>query len=127
MGNPVVHFEIHSSNAASLNKYYAELFGWHVNADNPMSYGMVETHAGKCTDIGKSIDGGISPQMGDEPNMVLFYVEADDLQASLDKAVALGGTVFMPVTEMPMVTFAMFTDPQGNVIGLVKSESGSSE
>ena len=121
MGNPVVHFEIHSSNAASLNKYYAELFGWHINADNEMGYGMVDTHAGK------GIDGGISPQMGDEPNMITFYVETDDLQASLDKAVELGGTVFMPVTEMPMVTFAMFTDPEGNVVGLVKSESGYSE
>lgn len=121
MGNPVVHFEIHSSNAKTLNKYYAELFDWHINADNEMGYGMVETHAGK------GIDGGISPQMGDEPNMVLFYVETDDLQASLDKAVALGGTVLMPPTEMPMVTFAMFTDPEGNVVGLVKSESGYSE
>jgi predicted enzyme related to lactoylglutathione lyase len=121
MPNPVVHFEIHSSNAKSLNKYYADLFGWHVNTDNEMGYGMVETYAGK------GIDGGISPQMGDEPNMVLFYVESDDLQASLDKAMELGGKVFMPVTEMPMVTFAMFADPKGNVIGLVKSESGYSE
>jgi predicted enzyme related to lactoylglutathione lyase len=121
MPNPVVHFEIHSSNAKSLNKYYADLFGWHVNTDNEMGYGMVETHAGK------GIDGGISPQMGDEPNMVLFYVESYDLQVSLDKAVELGGKVFMPVTEMPMVTFAMFADPKDNVIGLVKSESGYSE
>ena len=118
MPNPVVHFEIHSSNAKSLNKYYSELFGWHVNTDNEMGYGMVETHAGK------GIDGGISPQMGDEPNMILFYVESDDLQASLDKAVELGGKVPMPVTEVPMVTFALFSDPEGNVVGIVKAGSG---
>tara|TARA_B110000263_G_C15035179_1_gene385964 strand:+ start:473 stop:643 length:171 start_codon:yes stop_codon:yes gene_type:complete len=41
MPTPVVHFEIHSSNAKRLNKYYTDLFGWHVNADNPMGYGMV--------------------------------------------------------------------------------------
>ena len=121
MPNSVVHFEIHSTGAEGLRKYYADLFGWHINADNEMGYGMIETHAGK------GIDGGISPQMGDEPNMVLFYVETDDLQASLDKAVGLGGKVYMPVTEMPMVTFAMFTDPEGNVVGLVKQESGYSE
>jgi predicted enzyme related to lactoylglutathione lyase len=62
--------------------------------------------------------------MGDEPNMVLFYVESYDLQASLDKAVELGGKILMPVTEVPMVTFALFSDPEGNVIGLVKAGSG---
>jgi predicted enzyme related to lactoylglutathione lyase len=29
----------------------------------------------------------------------------------------------MPVTEIPnMVTFALFSDPEGNVVGVVKSE-----
>jgi predicted enzyme related to lactoylglutathione lyase len=29
----------------------------------------------------------------------------------------------MPVTEIPgMVTFAQFADPEGNIVGLVKSE-----
>ena len=47
-----------------------------------------------------------------------FYVGTDDPQASLDKAVALGGTVIMPVTELPQVTIALFADPEGHVIGL---------
>ena len=121
MPNPVVHFEIHSSNAKSLNKYYADLFGWHVNTDNEMGYGMVETHAGK------GINGGIMEAQDGAPNMVTFYVDSDDIQASLDKAVELGGSVIMPVTTVPMVTFALFSDPEGNVIGLVQSESGDSE
>ena len=28
----------------------------------------------------------------------------------------------MPVTEMEMVTFAMFTDPEGHLVGLYKSD-----
>ena len=55
--------------------------------------------------------------------MVTIYVEVEDLQAYLDKAVSLGGTVVMPVTVIPnMVTMAQFADPQGNVVGMVKSE-----
>ena len=51
------------------------------------------------------------------------YVEVNDLQAYLDKAEKLGGKTIMPPTEIPdQVTLAMFTDPEGNVIGLVKSE-----
>ena len=35
----------------------------------------------------------------------------------------LGGKTVMPVTEIPgMVTLAQFSDPQGNVIGLVKGQ-----
>ena len=117
MPNPVVHFEIQSSNPEKLHGYYRELVGWHVNADNPMAYGIVNTHAGK------GIDGGIGGKQEGAPNLVTFYVESDDLQASLDKAVELGGTVVMPVTEIPnMVTFALFSDPEGNVVGVVKSE-----
>jgi predicted enzyme related to lactoylglutathione lyase len=41
----------------------------------------------------------------------------------LRKAERLGGKTVMPPTEIPnMVTFAMFADPDGNVIGLVKAE-----
>jgi hypothetical protein len=37
MGQPVVHFEIVGSDAAKLHGFYSELFGWRINADNPMN------------------------------------------------------------------------------------------
>lgn len=77
---------------------------------------MVHTHAER------GINGGIG--QAEQANSVTFYVEVGDLQAYLDKAVRLGGRVVVPVTEIPnMVTFALFSDPDGNVIGLVKSET----
>jgi len=49
------------------------------------------------------------------------YVQVDDLQAYLDKAETLGGKTLVPPTEIPnTVTFAMFQDPEGNMIGLLK-------
>ena len=81
-----------------------------------MGYGIVDTH----TENG--IGGGIGGAQEGQPNMVTFYVQTVDIEASLKKAVALGGKVVMPATEIPnMVTFALFSDPEGNVIGLVKS------
>ena len=54
--------------------------------------------------------------------MVTFYVDTDDLQASLDKAEALGGkTVLEPMDIPDGPSIAMFADPQGNVVGLAKS------
>jgi predicted enzyme related to lactoylglutathione lyase len=67
-----------------------------------------------------TIGGGIGEAQG--PNQVIFYIEVDDPQAYLDRIDKAGGRTVVPVTEIPdMVTFAQFSDPQGNVVGLVKS------
>ena len=69
------------------------------------------------------INGGIGGCNG-EPNRVTFYAQVDDLQAYLSKAESLGGTTVLPPTEIPdVVTIAMFSDPEGNVIGLVKDQA----
>jgi predicted enzyme related to lactoylglutathione lyase len=116
MGNPVVHFEIQSTDGAATAKFYSELFGWHFQEIPEMNYRIVDTHAGD------GINGGIGQPPGGG-NFTTFYAEGDDLQALLDKAESLGGKTLMPVSEVPgAVTLAMFADPQGNTIGLVKSE-----
>jgi predicted enzyme related to lactoylglutathione lyase len=113
MGQPVTHFEVHGKDGAALQKFYGELFDWHVDANNPMNYGMVDTHGGE-----RGINGGIT--QSDSP-MVTFYVEVDDLQAALDKAEKLGGKTVMPPMDVPGgPTLAQFTDPEGNLIGLAK-------
>ena len=117
MPNPVVHFEIQSNQAEGLQKYYADLFGWHIDAENPMGYGIVDTH------VDGGIGGGIGGTQGG-PSRVTFYVKVDDLQAYLDKVEAMGGKTVMPPTELPMVTLALFSDPEGNVIGMTKAGSG---
>jgi hypothetical protein len=71
---------------------------------------------------GHGIGGGISAAPEGDGH-VTIYVEVEDPQAYLDKAVSLGGRVLMPVTEIPgMVTFAQIADPEGHMIGIVKSE-----
>jgi predicted enzyme related to lactoylglutathione lyase len=118
MPNPVVHFEVHGKDAKKSQDFYSQLFDWHVDSNNPMDYGMVDTH----TD-GNGINGGITTSEG-APN-VIFYVEVNDLQAYLDKAEGLGGKTIMPPTEIPnTVTMALFSDLDGNLIGMVKEGSG---
>ena len=114
MPNPVIHWEIQSNQPEKVQEFFTKLFDWHIDANNPMNYGMVDTHAEG------GINGGIGPTPGG-PNQVTFYVQVDDLQAYLDKAESLGGKTIMPPTEIPdVVTLAMFADPEGNVIGMVK-------
>ena len=113
MGHAVVHFEILGPDGEALQRYYADLFGWEVDASNPMKYGMVQP-------ISPGIGGGVGPSE-DGSTLVTFYVGTDDLQASLDKAESLGGKTLQRPTDIPGgPSVAMFADPQGNVIGLVK-------
>ena len=113
MGQPVVHFEIIGRDGKKLQEFYSGVFDWHIDADNPMDYGIVDTHGGG------GIGGGIG--QGDGESRVTFYVQVDDPQAYLSRIEAMGGKTVMPVTEIPnMVTFALFSDPDGNVVGLVK-------
>ena len=117
MPNPVMWWEVYGKNGKQLQQYYANLFGWHVEDNSSMSYGMVDTH----TD--KGANGGIAES--DKGAQVMIYVEVDDLQAYLDKAVKMGGKVITPVTVIPdQVTFAQFSDPAGNIIGLMKNMDG---
>ena len=113
MAHPVVHFEIIGKDGKKLQEFYGKLFDWHIDANNPMNYGIVDTHGEG------SIGGGIGQT--DSQNQVTFYIQVDDPQAYLNKIEAMGGKTVVPVTEIPdMVTFAQFADPEGNVVGLVK-------
>jgi uncharacterized protein len=114
MGAPVTWFEISTSDPKAARGFYGELFGWNLQVIEEINYALVDTG----TEGG--IGGGIGQAQG--PNQVIFYIEVDDPQALLDSVEKAGGSTVVPVTEVPdMVTFAQFADPQGNVVGLVKS------
>jgi hypothetical protein len=117
MGAPVVHWEILARDAKRVQDFYSSLFDWDINANNPINYGLVMTGSKS------GANGGIGPFDPNNPGPpVTFYVEVDDLQKYLAKAEGLGGRTVVPPTEIPnMVTFAMFADPEGNKIGLVKA------
>jgi hypothetical protein len=111
----VTHFEILGKDARKSREFYGGLFGWSIDANNPMEYGIVSP-----TENG--IGGGIAAaQPGGSPTTVI-YVEVDAIQPFLDKAVSMGGKVVMERTVLPgMVSFAQFADPDGNIIGLAES------
>ena len=114
MANPVTWFEVTGKDGKKLQDFYTGVFGWKIDANNPMNYGMVDN-------AGQGIGGGISAGDGGR-NQVTFYVEVDDPQAYLNKVEAKGGKTVMPVTEIPgMVIFAQSADPEGNVVGITKA------
>jgi len=110
-----VHFEVGAAADGPLVAFYGELFGWGLQGFSGGGYTMVDTRGGD------GINGGIGRSQTGAP-WSTFYVETGDLQATLDKANSLGGTTVMPVTDFGgAVTIAMFNDPDGLLVGLVRS------
>jgi predicted enzyme related to lactoylglutathione lyase len=119
MGAPVVHFEIMGGKGNELENFYRDLFGWKINSNNPMKYGIVETGGGPG-----GISGGVGPAH-DGNKRVSVYAQVDDLQAALDRAERLGGKTVLPPTEVPGgPKLAMFADPAGNITGLLLAKQG---
>jgi len=118
MANPVVHWEIGGPNGEQLQEFYRDLFGWKVQVMEEMgNYGLVDHED-------EGIGGGIvQTGEGAPPTMVTIYIQVDDLQAYLNKAESLGGKTITPPLEISdeIGSAAMFSDPQGNLIGLFQS------
>ena len=114
MGAPVVHFEIMGGEGNVLERFYSELFGWKINSNNPMKYGIIDTGGGPG-----GINGGVG-SANDGSKRVSIYAQVNDLQATLDRVEKLGGKTILPPTAVPGgPKLAMFADPAGNVTGLL--------
>jgi uncharacterized protein len=125
MGYPVTWFEINAPDQEKSATFYSELFGWQTQSLPESNYVLVDTF-GAPIDHGKNgINGGLGKtNEGDRPNSTI-YAEAPDIQPVLEKAESLGAKTMIPVTETEMVTFALFADPWGNAIGLVKGDGST--
>jgi predicted enzyme related to lactoylglutathione lyase len=110
---PIVHWEIQARNADALHGFYRDLFGWTIDANNEMKYGMVES-AGK---------GGINGGIGGSPDStsrVVVYAQVKDINDTLEKVESLGGKTVMPRTDIGVVIMALFQDPDGNTFGVIE-------
>ena len=123
MGQPVVHFEVIGKDGTKLQQYYADLFGWEIDASNPMKYGLIQRE-GNVNSEGVGIGGGVAGGPEGYGGHVTFYVEVPDVEASLAQAEQLGGArIFGPDEVLEGLVLGQFTDPEGHVIGLTQSSS----
>ncbi|MGH7904976.1 MAG: VOC family protein [Candidatus Dormibacteraceae bacterium] len=118
MVNPVTHFEVIGEDSKKLQEFYARVFSWKINADNPVSYGMISG------DGGKGIGGGIAGSREPQRRGVTFYIEVASLEDTLREIEESGGRTVMPPDDVPGgPRMAQFFDPEGHRIGLVQAGS----
>jgi predicted enzyme related to lactoylglutathione lyase len=114
MGNPFVHVELMANDVEKAKTFYGKLFEWQLE-DMPMptgAYTMIR--------VGNGTGGGIMHNpIPNSPSAWMVYVEVSDLNASTEKAIALGAKVMKERTEIPgMGAFTIIGDPAGSMIGL---------
>jgi hypothetical protein len=116
MPNPVIHFEVLGRDAQALQRFYGEAFGWQMQDVMGGSYYMVDPG------VEGAINGGVGGTPDGSDGHVTFYVGVDDPAAALEQISKLGGrTVQEPMDVPDGPTIALFADPEGHVVGLVKA------
>jgi len=103
-----MQFQILSKDPEATARFYTALFGWTVNADNPMGYRRIDTGSRE------GIQGGIWPAPPQAPNLVQLFTAVDDVGAAVRKAEELGAKLLIPPTVLPEGDeMAVLLDPQG--------------
>jgi len=123
MTYPIVHFEILGPDGPAAVDFYRRLFDWDLQEVPMEGYDtyayLPEPDAGIGGGIGQ-LDSKDGEAHGS--GLVTIYVEVEDLHATLERAVRAGADVTLAVTEIAGVgAIARFRDPQGNIVGLVRS------
>ena len=109
----IIHFEVTGKDQKALQSYYSDLFGWKLNTDFPGGYGMTDP-----AQTGLIVGIGAVPQ---GPGLVTGYVTVPDIDATLQKAASLGGSVVMPkFSPDGTAQLALVADPEGHVLGLTE-------
>jgi predicted enzyme related to lactoylglutathione lyase len=109
---PVVHWELQALDPERQRTFYSGLFNW-VIGDGP----IMQIPAG----IGGPEPGPGGHIRGGDRAGVTLYVQVRDLQASLDHARTMGGTVVIEPFDAPDgPTLAAISDPEGNFLMLVQ-------
>ena len=115
-----VWYELVTTDVAAATAFYTRVMGWGAwDASMP---GRPYILFGD----GKSAISALTPlpdearQMGVQPTWV-GYVGVDDVDATAERVVRLGGTVQVPPTDVSDISrFSVFTDPQSARLALFK-------
>jgi len=113
MSHPVTQFQIISNNPEGVAGFYQQLFGWKIDANNPMGYRRIDTGSAN------GIQGGIWPAPPQASTFVQLFISVLDVKASVNAAEKLGAKLIIAPTLLPEGDeMAVMHDPHGMSFGL---------
>ncbi|WP_285728007.1 VOC family protein [Psychromicrobium xiongbiense] len=110
--------ELHTRDYAAARAFYTEVFGFNyrdINSDE-FIYSTFQ-RASDGEDVGGMNDDPSMPE--GHPNYWLTWFAADDVDATLAKAVELGATALMPASDSPFGRMTIVRAPHGEAFGLI--------
>lgn len=119
-GSTFVWHELYAPNVAAALDFYVNALDF---GKQEMPMGEMGTYT-MLTRNGKGVAGVMStsegPAEGAPPHWAT-YLAVDDVDARLEKCVAMGATIVVPAMDVPTVgRMALISDPQGAHIWLFK-------
>jgi predicted enzyme related to lactoylglutathione lyase len=125
MPNTFDWIEIRTNDIERAARFYEALFGWNI-LDREQAGGtdiwIFDT--GGEPRLENLRRGGIWMRPAEGGIGVVVYVRVDDIDATLQRVVELGGKVAGPRLSLPGGYAAFFTDPTGNLLGLYQDATG---
>jgi predicted enzyme related to lactoylglutathione lyase len=127
--NRVVHFEIHAIDGDRMQAFYQSVFGWDIKDLGPAmgNYRTIDTGKDKAGVLWTGINGGLTPRRGEGPkggepvNAFVCTITVADLDDTLKKIEAAGGTVATDKMEVPGIGMLAYRkDPEGNIFGVLQ-------
>ena len=115
----ITHIDIPVTDLTAAATFYGTMFGWEI-ATQP---GFEDYPMWRAPN--QISGGGLAPRSADfaQPRS---YVEVDSIDKALEVAVANGGAVLMAKSPIDASSWwAVFSDPDGNSVGLYESHSES--
>lgn len=125
-GTPI-WYELQTADPDASKKFYDNVIGWTVEAQpsGEMDYRMIQTSGGDMVGGVMRLTNDMAAN-GAKPTW-LFYVGVDDVDASVEKVKANGGSVHLPPWDIPGVgRIAMVSDPQGIPFYVMRGASDQS-
>jgi predicted enzyme related to lactoylglutathione lyase len=117
--NQVCHIEWTVTDLARAQSFYAAMFDWKFQefGGDMVVFGTGTEHIGGLTKA-DAVPAGQSPSV---------WIETEDVEAHLSRAVKLGGSCGSEKSPLPGVGWSgVAKDPDGNHIGLVQFDRGAS-
>jgi predicted enzyme related to lactoylglutathione lyase len=121
-----VHFEIHAADMDRAQAFYEAMFGWSFQSWGE-DYRVITTGT-----EGPGINGGMVRRRGDPPqggepvNAFMCTIDVADVDASVARVQAEGGSIALPKMAIPGVGWLAYVkDVEGNLLGLMQSDSAA--
>lgn len=109
--NTITWNELLTHDYEGAKRFYADVFGYSYTdiGGGQFDYSTIEVDGATVGGL-----GALPPQLpADVPPHWLCYFQVDDVDATLERAVSLGGSVQRPAEDMPYGRHAGLADPSG--------------